>query len=323
MVEGSHFGSKNYEELFKKGCIVFPEEIYDKKLTKDKDVQPWLYKKIQISQDIQENLKEFYQRDLIEYCYHPILFFQVLTYLHGYSYHQLYRKKQFLEFYWRRRIQFNDPYLVVLKKSLNKEEKSFNSFIQEQISNGIGFHQLERIIFSQNQWLIPKSILMWLKVETLYGPPFFRPSDSDLIRIDLQIPDDIIPREKEFDKQLNKFNNWIENVTKNFTNYFEKDDFYFIQKFRRRTELYLRLDGLENFIDLFLLIRPEKKRKLKGYLNYYVNILQIVQTLRRFEGLLIENFSDLEKEKKNLNGTKRNIILKQKKKKLNIFKSFI
>ncbi|MFX1376526.1 MAG: TOPRIM nucleotidyl transferase/hydrolase domain-containing protein [Promethearchaeota archaeon] len=298
MVEISQFGDKNYEELYKKKCIIFPEEIYDVKLTNDNDIQPWEYKKTQISHDIQENLKQFYQHDLIEYIYHPIQFFQVLTYLKGYSYNQIYKRKQYKKFYWRRRVEFKDYHLDILKKNLNQEKKSLDKFIQEDISNGRGFHQIECIVFSQNQWLLPKNILLWLKVESLYGPPFFRPSNNHLIRMKLHIPDFLRDRDKEFDRQLKKLNNWLEKQNDNLTNFFQKDDFYLIREFRQHTEVSLRLDGLENFIDLFLLIRSEKKRKLKGYLSYFVNMLEIVRTLRRFEGLLISKISGLAGEKK-------------------------
>jgi len=302
MFEGKQFvintGIENLGELFEEGFIVFPEEIYDKKLSKEGDVKLWQYKKTPTSQDLQENLRDYVQYDLIKYYYHPIQFFQVLTYLKGYSYRQLYKHKKYLEFYWRRRILFDDYYSEKIKSTLKEEKKSIDDFIQEQVSTGYGFNQFDFIFFGQNQWLIPRSILMWLKIETLYSPPFFRPSNSHHISLDFQIPFGDRLKKKQFDDYLGRYNDWIEKITTNFTNYFEKDDFYFIQKFRQQTEFYLRLDGLENFIDLFLIIRSEKKRKLKGYLSYFVNIIQIVKTLRRFEGLIIEKIPDLENEKK-------------------------
>jgi len=296
-----HSGSENFRELYEKGYIVFPEEIYDIKISNEEDIKninPWLYKKTQTSQDVQENLRDYIEFDLIKYFFHPIQFFQVLTYLRGYSYRQLSKKTQYLEFYWRRRFLFDDYLIERIKNSLQEEKKSVEDFIQEQISNGYGFNQFDFIFFGQNQWLIPRSLLMWLKVETLYGPPFFRPSNSHHISLDFQIPLGDRLKKKQFDAYLGRHNDWIKKVSNNFTDYFEKDDFYLIQKFRQQTEHYLRLDGLENFIDLFLIIRSQKKRKLKGYLSYFVNILQIVKTLRQFEGLLIEKIPDLEKEKK-------------------------
>jgi len=95
--EGHQFvinsGSDNLKELFKEGYIVFPEKIYDIKVSKEMDVELWKYKK-----------------NSVQYWYHPIQFFQVLTFLKGYSYRQLFKHKQYLEFYWRRRILFDDYY---------------------------------------------------------------------------------------------------------------------------------------------------------------------------------------------------------------------
>lgn len=303
--EGAQFsiriGPENFSELYEKGYVVFPEEIYDIKISNEEDIRnikQWQYKKTPASQDVQENLRNYIQFDLIKYFYHPIQFFQVLTYLRGYSYRQFGKKSQFLEFYWRRRFQFDDYEIERIKNSLQEEKKLVEDFIQEQISNGYGFNQFDFMFFRGNQWLIPRSILLWLKVETLYGPPFFRPSNSHHISLDFQIPIGERLKEKRFEAYLERHNDWIKKVSIKLTDYFEKDDFYFIQKFRQQTENYLRLDGLEHFIDLFLIIRSEKKKKLKGYLSYFVNILQVVKTLRRFEGLLIEKIPDLEKEKK-------------------------
>jgi len=271
----------NLKELFEEGYIVFPEKIYDIKISKEMDVELWQYEK-----------------NSVQYWYHPIQFFQVLTYLKGYSYRQLFKHKQYLEFYWHRRILFDDYYSKKIKSTLKEKNKSSEDFIQEQVSNGYGFSQFDFIFFGQNQWLIPKSLSMWFKIETLYGPSFYRPSNSHHIRLDFQIPYKDRHKKNQFDSYLRRFNDWIEKTLANFTDYFEIKDFYIIQDFRQRAENYLRMDGLENFVDLFLIIRPEKKRKLKGYLSYFVNIIQIVKTLRRFEGLMIEKIPDLEKEKK-------------------------
>lgn len=294
-------GSENLRELFEEGYIVFPEEIYDIKISNEEDIRsikPWQYKKTQNAQNIQENLRDYIQFDLIKYLYHPIQFFQVLTYLRGYSYRQFTKHTQYLEFYWRRRVLFDDYYIERIKNSLKEEKKSVDDFIQEQISNGFGFNQFDFIFFSQNQWLIPGSLLIWLKIEILYSPSFFRPSNEQMIRIDFQIPFGERLKEKRFEECLGRLNDWIKKISNNLIEYFEKDDFYLTQKFRQKVEFYLRLDGLENFIDLFLIVSSKKKRKLKGYLSYFVNILQVVKTLRQFEGFLIEKIPELEDEKK-------------------------
>ncbi len=302
MFEGARLvidtGNDNLKEMFEEGYIVFPEEIYDIRVSVEMNVKFWQYKKTSTLQDVQENLREYMQYDSIKYCYHPIQFFQVLTYLKGYSYRQLFKHKQYLEFYWRRRFLFNDYKAKEIKSTIKEKKKSVEDFIQEQISNGYGFNQFAFIFLHQNQWLLPKSLLIWLKIETLYGPSFYRPSNSHYISLNFQIPFKDRLKNKIFNAFLGRHNDWIKKLFTNFSDYFTKDDFYFIQEFRQRVELYLRMDGLENFVDLFLIIRPEKKRKLKGYLSYFVNIIQIVKTLRRFEGVMIEKIPDLEKEKK-------------------------
>ena len=294
-------GSENLRELFEKGVISFPTEIYDIKISNEEDIRsikPWKYQKIQANKDVQENLRSYFQYDLIQYVYHPLQFFQVLTYLKGYSYRQLFSIKQYSEFYWRRRFQFDDYLIEKIKNSIKEEKKSVDDFIKEEISNTRGLHQLDFIFFGQNQWLIPRSLLMWVKIETLYRPVFFRPSRSHDVSINFQIPLEEQLNEKRFEEFLKRHNNWIKKITENLTDYFKKEDYYHIKELRQETERYLHLYGLENFVDLFLLIHSNKKNKLKGYLSYYVNILEIIRTLRKFEGFLIEKIPELEKEKK-------------------------
>lgn len=54
---------------------------------------------------------------------------------------------------------------------------------------------------------------------------------------------------------------------------------------------------MENFIDLFLYIDSEKKEKLKGYLNYYANIIEIIRTLKLMENELIKAYPSLVESK--------------------------
>ena len=197
----------------------------------------------------------------------------------------------------RRRLQFKDAEAEKIKKYLKEKNLTEEQFFTQKIENCIGFNQIEVIIYKQNRWLIEKPLLLWIKLESLFGTEFIKPSNLRSINFELQISLWDALKEEMVDKMLQKYYDWNREVFDNFSRYFSEEDLYFLRDFRRETEIQLRVDGMDNFIDLFLLIRNKKKSKLKRFLNYFVNILQIVKTLRFFEDKFIKSFPNLQKEK--------------------------
>lgn len=133
-------------------------------------------------------------------------------------------------------------------------------------------------------------MLQWIKIESLFNPKFYSQRFSREIGLDWQTPDGRLSR-----KNIDEYYNWQQDIFNNFSKVYKEEDFLEVKEFRVYVERYLSIDGLDNFIDLFLRINSEKKNKLKGNLNYFVNMLEIVKTLRLVEQELTENFPNLSK----------------------------
>ena len=294
----NNINNTDLKTLYEEGYLCFPAEIYNIKPSSSKNISnQWNFKKIKHKIKVKaKNASENGQSEIkiaIEetiYFYHPIQFFQLITYLQAFSYRDLLNKKQYKEFYWSRRFNFDDWVINRIKKYLKEEEKSTEEFIKEEISHGSSFHQIHGILFGQNRWLIERSLLLWLKLEPLFNPTFYTYRFSREISLDWQVLQD-----KKFNKLADKYYDWREKIFNSFPTFFEEGDFKKVNEFRVRVERYLRIDGLDNFIDLFLRINAEKKNKLKRSPNYFVNMLEIVKTLRLMEHELIRNFPNLSK----------------------------
>jgi len=285
------------EKLYCDGLISFPEKIYNTMGVKTREIASWEYRVYRPYADEKEHYRRFTKYDLDRYLYHPIQFFQLLTYLRGSTYQNLKQKKEFKEFYWRRRLNFEDRTADQIKKHLEEKGRTKEDYIKQESEKGIGFHQLESIFFQQHRWLIEKALLLWIKFESIYHIKFLRPSNERNIDIEIQISMWDSDREDTFWRIVEKFNEWRTEVVENFSKYFNIEDFNILKGFREWSEVQLRFDGLDNFKDLFLLIKNEKKSKFKGFLSFYMNMLQIVKVLRVFTDKFIKEFPELENEK--------------------------
>jgi len=289
--------SYELEKLYSDGLISFPEEIYNINNVAILDIKPWEHRIYKPYADEKEHYRRFTKYDLDHYLYHPIQFFQLLTYLKGATYQNLRKKKQYKEFYWRRRLRFEDNVVERIEKHLEEEGITKEEYIKQESEKGRGFNQFEFIYFKQHRWLIEKALLLWIKFETLYHIKFLRPSHSQEINIELQISLWDSNKEDTYKRMFKEFREWRTEVLDNFSSYFSIEDFNILKGFSEWSEVQLNFDGLDKFKDLFLLIKNEKKSKLKGFLSFYMNILQIVKTLRVFTDKFIEEFPELESEK--------------------------
>ena len=289
--------SSELKKLYEEGLISFPEDIYKTNNKSHNDVIPWEYRVYKPEVNEEKDYRIFNEYDLDYYLYHPIQFFQLLTYLRGSTYKNLMKKKEYKEFYWKRRLTFNDSLTKKNEEYLEEKKLSKDQYIKEKSDKGSSFHQIELIYYKQHRWLIEKALLMWIKFESIYHTEFLRPSNSRGINIELQVSLWDSNKEEIFETMVKEYNEWSIEVMENFSEYFSIDEFTVLKGFITWTEIQLKIDGLDNFKDLFLLIDNEKKSKLKGFVSFFVNMLQIVKTLRFFSAEFIKAFLELEKEK--------------------------
>jgi len=289
--------SSKLKQLYDDGLISFPKEIYNLNNKSPNEVKPWEYRVYKPEINDNNDYRKFIEYDLDLYLYHPIQFFQLITYLRGSTYKNLLNKKEYKEFYWKRRLTFNDSVVKKIEECLKEKNLSKEQYIKEESDKGIGFHQFEFIYYKQHRWLIEKALLMWIEFESLYHIEFLRPSNSREINIELQVSLWDSNKEELLDTIFKKYNEWHIEVIENFSKYFSIDEFTTLKEFITWTEIQLRIDGLDNFKDLYLLINNEKKSKLKGFVSFFVNILQVVKTLRLFSDKFIKTFPELESEK--------------------------
>ena len=268
--------SENYkwEERYENGLISFPIEIYES--GKPPEAIPWNYN------------KKFY-------LYHPIQVFQLLHYLRGNSYENLKNNKYYKSFYWTRRLNFRDYLVDHVEKYLKRENKSKEQYIKEQSEEGYGFNRFDFEYFGQNRWLSEKELILWIKLESLYHVDFLRPSSRNKINITIQST--IWDNKEKVYQMMNKFDEWYNKIMDNFSEFFTSKDFKTVKEFIGWLESHTMFDGLNDFKDLFILIKNQKKNKLKRFMSLFVNLLQIIKVLKISSRKLIETFPELENEK--------------------------
>jgi len=289
--------SSELDQLYEDGLVSFPEDIYNLTNKSPREIKPWEHRVYKPQVDDENDYRRFFEYDLDNYLYHPLQFLQLVTYLRRSTYQNLRNKKEYKEFYWKRRFNFKDPIVKEIEKYLKEKKLTKEQYTKQESDKGIGFHQLEAIYFSQHRWLIEKALLLWIKFESIYHIKFLRPSNSREINIELQISLWDSNKEDVYKKMFQEYNEWRTNVLENFSKYFSVDDFTTLKGFIEWSEIHLNFDGLDRFKDLFLLINNEKKSKLKGFISFFTNMLQIVKTLRFFYGKFIIVFPELENEK--------------------------
>jgi len=263
-----------WEEKYLQGLISFPKEVYDS--GKPPEAILWNY-------------------DQNYYLYHPIQFLQLLHYLRGNSYENLKNNKHYKEFYWKRRLNFSDYIVKQIDQHLEKENLSKEQYIKRQSEEGWGFNRFDFIYFGQNRWLSEKELILWIKLESLYQINFLRPSSTGEINIVLQTS--IWDKKETGHSMFHEYNEWHNEVIDNFSDYFTIEDYLTLKESIDWLDLHTRFDGLNNFIDLFILINNQKKNKLKGYLSLFANMLQVIKVLRFFSNKLIKTFPELESKK--------------------------
>jgi len=280
--------TSNIDMLQEKGLISFPERIYNIRVSKEDllKVKHWDHSKYEL---LRNDIHEGYitTADKFKYLYHPLQFFNLLTYL-GNIYSNISQTKEYKEFYWKRKLLFDDYLVKKIKETVSEKGGTIEDYVKKQIESGSFSDQFLGIMLRQNRWLTPDKLELWIKIESIYQPRFLKPSSVHYKFLEKQASS--LNKREESAK---KINNWYSNLDENFKLILNKEDFHKIKEFRQKLEIYLRYDGLENFIDLFLMIKPEKKDKLKGRLSLFVNMIEFVRVLRIAENRLVSEYSDL------------------------------
>lgn len=292
----NEFSNFKLRQLHDDGLINFPDSVYIIKASEFLRTEKWMHNKIEhkiITKS--KNTKEeapYEEKISIEekrYFYHPIQFFQLLTYLKNSTYKDL---KDYKEFYWKRRLDFNDYIANNIRSGLKEKNKQLDEFIQEESSDGLPFDQFLWIFYSQNRWLREPSLELWIKIESFYAPIlYFQRRDPE---INMYYQSKGLWFDKEQYREFRKRHfSWRKDVIKNFDKYFFIDEYNVLKEFRELVWRYIRFDGLDYFIDLFLHISDDKKDKLKGFPNYWINMVNIFTILKGIEHEYFNFYSDL------------------------------
>ena len=300
----NRYNNSNLKQFYDEGLISFPDAIYNIKASENLNVEKWVHKKIEYkimikSRNAKDDDPEEEKISVEEtrYLYHPIQFFQILTNLRGTSHKNL---KNFKKFYWNRRLDFDDYPAKNTRNYLKKENKQLKEFIQETSSNGLPFDQFKWLFYIQNRWLIGRSLKLWIKIESFLAPIFYYKRGRPNINMQFQISENEWYDKDKYRNLQEKYYNWREDVNNNFDKYFSIDEYLELKKFRETIWLYTKLDGLEEFIDLFLHISDDKKAKLKGFPNYWINMVQIYTMLKIMEDRYFSYYSELAEHKTEL-----------------------
>ena len=89
------------------------------KVKDTRTIKPWDYSKYELARDdILEGYKE--NADKVKYLYHPLQFFNLMTFLKGNIYKNTFETEIYKEFYWKRKFLLDD-YIV---KKINPLIKS-------------------------------------------------------------------------------------------------------------------------------------------------------------------------------------------------------
>lgn len=288
--------SYDLEKSYNEGLISFPEDLYNTKNVNPLNIKPWKYRVYKPFAD-EDHYRRYTEYDLDHYLYHPIQFFQLVTYLRKSVYQNLRNKKGYKEFYWKRRFNFEDYVVEEIDKYIEKKGITREQYIEKETNKGLGFNQIDGIYFQTHRWLIEKALLLWIKFEGIYRTKFLSPSNSRAIDIEPQISLWDSNREEAYKKMFKEFREWRTDVLENFSTYFSIEDFKILKGFIEWSDIQLNFDGLDKFKDLFLLIKNKKKSQFKGFLSFYMNMLQIVKILRVFSNKFIKAFPELESEK--------------------------
>ncbi|MFW9880139.1 MAG: hypothetical protein ACFFG0_44255, partial [Candidatus Thorarchaeota archaeon] len=153
--------------------------------------------------------------------------------------------------------------------------------------------QLFWAFYIQNRWLREPSLKLWIKIESLFSPIFNIQRNDPDINMYFQKAETFWFDKEKHREFRERYYNWREDVINNFDKHFFFDEFQILKEFREFVLRYIRIDGLDYFIDLFLHISDDKKDKLKGFPNYWINMVNIFTILKRMEYMYFDFYSDL------------------------------
>ena len=278
-----------WRKIEEAGLISFPKDVYA--IKEGKTAPHW-----DIYPVIREKDGLLFSEET-RYYYHPIQFFQLLSIVKAISIHDLFYFKEFIEFYYVRRFELTDQKTKEWKEHIIETNGSVKRFIDDKIKNGRDFHDIHAIILSQNHWLIPETMLLWIKVESLVGCDFIHP-DSSIAHMEIRSPARLSSRFIDLNVIYNEDVKWRDNFLNTLSSHFSIQDYDLIKRFKSIVIECAQhdFDGLEEFSDLLTLIDDQKLIKLTGMNSLLVNLLEIGKALETFEKRLGNLFPDSDTE---------------------------
>ncbi|MBN2157712.1 MAG: hypothetical protein JW776_16815 [Candidatus Lokiarchaeota archaeon] len=291
------------------GIIDFPEEIYnidtteESKLNNFIETDFWNHQKIEHTLEVPEEKKteisetteEKYIKISIEetrYYYHPIQFIQAMTLMRGDSLSLLSNRSHFEKFYWIRRFRFDDYVINRIKESLKSKNNSIEEFIQMKVDSAKNYNLLREIFYVQYCWLKPDILRLWIRVESFTRPFFYTLGSNPRVNMSWRKYDPWVRDDnKNVQDGISEYNNWYDKKLKSLSSDFSTDDLKTLRDLYKKIECLLvgNFDGLEKIVDILSIIKPSKKKKLKGFLNYLMNLIQISRYLEAFTKIWEKN----------------------------------
>ncbi len=269
----SHLLSNSYqfnswEELNNENLIYFVDNEEDRE--KGFEIK-------RIKHEIENNL--FVIEESI-YFYHPIQFLQLLTIFHYLqkTKTKLFSVEEFSKFFWPCWVEIeNNVWIKSIRKAFEEKGENFDEekFIEEKIKEE-KFISKNLPYIKRYLWLDSKKLELWLKIESIFAPPFYNPT-SPKPRIVIKRG---ILKDDEIEEAYNRDYKIQKKKIKNILEYFNPDDKDIINSFLEDIIYFMGdYSGFDSWFDILTQINVFKKEKLKGFLNYYINIFQIRETL--------------------------------------------
>ena len=264
-------GEETYRTMYTKKYFNFSDD--DSKIIKGLEY-------IEIEYEITNDYTE--KRFFDIYWYHPIQFIQILTFLKSIITYNinLLKFKDFMEFFYKRLINLPNNDSRRFRERLEKEKKNLSEFLMEREVYKSPSRKDQYIIlkikFNRFNWLKPETLLLFIKLEKIFGIELYSPSS---LKPDLNFVHD----EKEYPEDVKKENIelWFEEFENKRQAYFSKEELSSLNKlkdFLHRNER--NFNGLESWSDILSLINGGSKNKLVNFLSYYINIIEIRRIIK-------------------------------------------
>ena len=208
----------------------------------------------------------------------------------------------FCEFYWKNRVKFKDYVSERIYELTQERNQCLSDYISEKIekrykspvykknnTKKINYYIdiLLADALNRSKWLTDSKLKLLIKLEKVSHFPIF---SSSFMKPKLLFIDDDCHYIKDWDE----VNLWFKKFEANKTNYLDFEEKSELQSLIKSLEMQINnFEGLQEWRDLIGIMNEEAKNQLKGLNSYYVNILELLKSLKHAEWYLrTENLED-------------------------------